>query len=261
MRPQFRTVLCRTSSTRWMAAQGKPSCRTAPSAAPAFALPARAAHRQQGRVDRRGRSGRRALCQSGPCQQGDIRINAKGEEKALYTGRHPGHYALQRAGLRNPAAPAPQRNRVGTVDKFQGQEAPIGDLFDGDLKLCQRCAARHGVPVQRATASMSRYQGGALHRAPRGLARHLRGRVQDTAPDAARERVLPVSSSLLIPLLPRDCDARASGAIEPTPTKPRGSFAMNHFPNFGAGWGSTLRPVRIATLSALTCASVRVHLA
>ena len=37
--------------------------------------------------------------------------------------------------------------RVGTVDKFQGQEAPRGDLHDGDLYPGRR-AARYGVFVQ-----------------------------------------------------------------------------------------------------------------
>ena len=41
--------------------------------------------------------------------------------------------------------------RIGTVDKFQGQEAPIVDLFDDDLESC-RCSARHGVSVQRQQA-------------------------------------------------------------------------------------------------------------
>ena len=36
--------------------------------------------------------------------------------------------------------------RIGTVDKFQGQEAPDRHLLDDDFEPCG-CAARHGVPL------------------------------------------------------------------------------------------------------------------
>ena len=36
--------------------------------------------------------------------------------------------------------------RIGTVDKFQGQEAPIGIYSHDDVELCG-CAAWHGVSV------------------------------------------------------------------------------------------------------------------
>ena len=35
----------------------------------------------------------------------------------------------------------------GTVDKFQGQEAPDCDLFYGDIESC-RCSSWNGIPLQ-----------------------------------------------------------------------------------------------------------------
>ena len=66
------------------------------------------------------------------------------------------HVAVLRSTL--PAAA-----RVGTVDKFQGQEAPIVILLDGDLER-RRSAAGDGVPLQPAPPQR------------RHLARPLRGR-------------------------------------------------------------------------------------
>ena len=50
-------------------------------------------------------------------------IDAKGNEKAADARRHPHRRALQRAGLRDRRADPGAR--VGTVDRFQGQEAAV----------------------------------------------------------------------------------------------------------------------------------------
>ena len=52
----------------------------------------------------------------------------------------------------------PRTPRVGTVDKFQGQEAPVS-IYSMTSQLARGRAARHGASSTRATASTSRPRG------------------------------------------------------------------------------------------------------
>ena len=69
--------------------------------------------------------------------------------------------------------------RVGTVDKFQGQEAPVVIEFDDKLKP-GGCAARHGVSLQPESAERRN-----LARAVRGDRRRLAELVAPELSDAA----------------------------------------------------------------------------
>ena len=94
--------------------------------------------------------------------------------------------------------------RIGTVDKFQGQEAPVVIVSLDDFDARGR-AARHGFSLQRESAQRRDVTSqGALH--PRRQPALVRARLPHAAADAARERVLP---------LPR---ARARGSARPRAT-------------------------------------------
>ena len=82
----------------------------------------------------------------------------------------------------------PPEARVGTVDKFQGQEAPDQHLFAHDLDAGAR-AARDGLPVQPQSAECRDIQG-PLHRGHRGLTGSLARPSADAGTDASGERVL-----------------------------------------------------------------------
>ena len=82
------------------------------------------------------------------------------------------------------------RVRVGTVDKFQGQEAPVVDLLDGHARARRR-AARHGVPLLAATGSTSPSRGHAAWRSWSSSPDLLTVALPDRRADAAGERPLP----------------------------------------------------------------------
>jgi hypothetical protein len=65
--------------------------------------------------------------------------------------------------------------RIGTVDKFQGQEAPDCHLFHGDLQS-RGCAARNGVPLQRQPAERRGFAS-EVHLYRGRVASPIRGRV------------------------------------------------------------------------------------
>ena len=48
-----------------------------------------------------------------------------GDDAQVEAGRHPRRRALQRAGRASSSSTLPDGARIGTVDKFQGQEAPV----------------------------------------------------------------------------------------------------------------------------------------
>ena len=81
--------------------------------------------------------------------------------------------------------------RVGTVDKFQGQEAPIAIY---SMATSSHADAPRGMEF---LYSSNRFNVADLARAvcgdPGCLTRNLRSRMQDPPPDAARQCVLPVS--------------------------------------------------------------------
>jgi hypothetical protein len=70
--------------------------------------------------------------------------------------------------------------RIGTVDKFQGQEAPI--VFHDDVEPL-RCSAWHGVSLQRQLAQRCHFAG-EVHLRRRCVASLIRAGMQDTSPDA-----------------------------------------------------------------------------
>ena len=107
-----------------------------------------------------------------------------------WAGRHPHRRAVQRAGRRDHAPAAARGARVGTVDKFQGQEAPISDLLDDDLVARAR-AARDGLPVQPPPTERGDVAG-ALRRDRRRRRRPVAGARPNTRADAPGQCVLPV---------------------------------------------------------------------
>ncbi len=90
--------------------------------------------------------------------------------RAAGAGGHPGGRRLQRPGqpgARRAGGRGAAGVRVGTVDKFQGQEAPVVIVTHGVLGR-GRGAARHGVPAQPQP-----HQRGSLARAVAGCDRPL----------------------------------------------------------------------------------------
>ena len=81
--------------------------------------------------------------------------------------------------------------RIGTVDKFQGQEAPIVIYFDDDIERRGR-AARHGVSLFAEPAQRRDLAGQVPVHSGR-FAVGVRGAVPHAATDAARQCVLPLS--------------------------------------------------------------------
>ena len=77
------------------------------------------------------------------------------ESMRLRAGRRLGDEIARRRALQRPGQPAPRllpgEVRVGTVDKFQGQEAPVVHLLDGELKR-RRHSARASSSCSLATA-------------------------------------------------------------------------------------------------------------
>ena len=92
--------------------------------------------------------------------EGDDWIDREGSEHALDARRHPGRRALQRPGRHASRERLPRRRASGTVDKFQGQEAPIS-IYSMASSSRRRRAARHGVPLQPQPAER-RHLAGAL---------------------------------------------------------------------------------------------------
>ncbi len=84
----------------------------------------------------------------------------------------------------------PPGARVGTVDKFQGQEAPIS-VYSLTTSSPGAGATRHGLPVQPEPAQRGDVAS-AVRRGRRRLAGPLAGPRPDPGADAARERVLPL---------------------------------------------------------------------
>jgi AAA domain len=83
--------------------------------------------------------------------------------------------------------------RVGTVDKFQGQEAPIviySITTDHDLKLFGR-SPRHGISIQLEPLECRNLSREGGLRAG-GFTSGFRGRMPNATTDAACERLLPV---------------------------------------------------------------------
>ena len=76
--------------------------------------------------------------------------------------------------------------RVGTVDKFQGQEAPVVIYSMTTSTPEGGCAPWHGVPVQPEQAERG-YLQGSLRLCPRGIAGAALSGMPDSAPDAAGE--------------------------------------------------------------------------
>ena len=84
----------------------------------------------------------------------------------------------------------PTGARVGTVDKFQGQEARDRDRVDGDIERRRR-ATRSGVPAQREPPQRRRLTGaGARHR--RRQPDPADHRVQVAPSDPTRQRSVPL---------------------------------------------------------------------
>lgn len=81
--------------------------------------------------------------------------------------------------------------RIGTVDKFQGQEAPIESY---SMATSTFADAPRGMEflLQRQPLQCCHFPR-AVYRGPRGVSRHLRSRVQDAATDAIGKRILSVS--------------------------------------------------------------------
>ena len=95
-------------------------------------------------AERRRDDGARELVEGGATW-----IDRTGRSSAPLTlGRRPDRRALQRPGRARSSACCRRRARVGTVDKFQGQEAPVSIYSLTTLEARGR-AARDGLPVQR----------------------------------------------------------------------------------------------------------------
>ena len=92
-------------------------------------------------------------------------------------------FNAHRARLSSERLPAA---RVGTVDKFQGQEAPVVDLHDGHV-AAGGCAARHGVPLLAQSAERGDVaRPGAGHRGRVAAAAVRRPRLAATAAHGQR---------------------------------------------------------------------------
>ena len=102
--------------------------------------------------------------------------------------RRPGDHAVQRPGRGRSATRSTGRD-VGTVDKFQGQEAPVA-IYSMAIEQPGGRAARHGVPVQPAPPERGDLAR-ALPGGRRGEPGADPGPLPDAAPDAARQRVCP----------------------------------------------------------------------
>ena len=83
----------------------------------------------------------------------------------------------------------PDEARVGTVDKFQGQEAPIS-IYSMTTSH-RRCAPRDGLPVQPEPPERGDLAG-PLRGGGGRIARCSCGAGADARPDATRQRVVPV---------------------------------------------------------------------
>ena len=115
---------------------------------------------------------------------------AKGKRRRSRAPTSHDRRAVQRAGHARSSARAAGDVRVGTVDKFQGQEAPVVIVLADDVDARGR-AARDGVPLQREPPQRRDLAGaGALHFGRQPAA--VRARLPHAAADAARERVLPL---------------------------------------------------------------------
>ena len=118
----------------------------------------------------------------------------------------------------------PTRFAVGTVDKFQGQQAPGRDRLDGELDAGGR-TARDRVRVRPAPVQR-RDVAGAVPGDPRLLAAAPRRGLQDGRADAARQRGVRVRRARSL-LSPRAVTRRPI----PLPTQARngsGSSSANH---------------------------------
>ena len=116
-------------------------------------------------------------------------VNSRGESKPLSLDDvlivAPYNAQVSEIAERIPGA------RVGTVDKFQGQEAPVV-IYSMATSSSRRSAARNGVPLQSQPAQRCDLAGAVpLH--PRRQPRALRGGVPNAPADAHGECVLPVS--------------------------------------------------------------------
>ena len=97
------------------------------------------------RVPGRGRRrrGRRPVA-----RRGRRRVDQReGHSPGGRLGRRPDRRAVQRPGRRDPGDGSREEARVGTVDKFQGQEAPIS-IYSMTTSTPGARAARHELPVQ-----------------------------------------------------------------------------------------------------------------
>ena len=107
--------------------------------------------------------------------------------------RLPRRRALQRPGALPARARCPTASRVGTVDKFQGQEAPVVFFSMATLERRRR-PAQPRVPASAGTASTSPSRARAASRYLVASPKLLEIRLPNDRPDATRERPLPASS-------------------------------------------------------------------
>ena len=133
----------------------------------------------------------------------------------------PRRRAVQRPGRRRSGGSLPPEARVGTVDKFQGQEAPIS-IYSMTTSSPGARAARHGLPVQPPPAQRGDVAG-ALRRDRRRLAGPAARARPDPGADAAGQRVLPVrglAELLYLASLPAAPDAQIGRVRQVGPPEP-----------------------------------------
>ena len=131
-------------------------------------------------------------------------VDPDGAKRVARLEGRPHRRAVQRPGRRHRSGSCRAEARVGTVDKFQGQEAPIS-LYSMTTSSPELAPRGHGLPVQPQPAQRGDVAG-PMRRGRRRVARPAARPGSNAGADAARECVLPL---------------RGAGASSPPDEPPR----------------------------------------